>query len=68
MHIYSRIKNILSLSSEKKKSAFLSGDIASGILPIKNEQIGASKNRVSRLTNILRRKRYSEKKHVFIPV
>jgi len=61
MHIYSRIKNILSLSSEKKKSAFLSGDIASGVLPIKNEQIGAQKNRVSSLKNILRRKRYSEK-------
>jgi len=61
MHIYSRIKNILSLSSGKKKSAFQSRDIASGILPIKNEQIGAQKSRVSSLKNMLRRKGYSEK-------
>lgn len=61
MHIYSRIKNILSLSSEKKKSTFLSGDIASGALPVKNEQVGGQKNRVSSLKNILRRKRFSEK-------
>ena len=61
MHIYSRIKNILSLSSEKKKSTYLSGDISSGVLPIKNEQIGAQKNGVSRLKNILRRKRFSDK-------
>lgn len=60
MQIYSRIKNILSLSSEKKKSTYLSGDIASGVLPIKNEQIGAQKNRVSSLKNILRRKTFSE--------
>jgi len=61
MHIYSRIKNILSLSSEKKKSTYLSGDISSGVLPVKNEQIGAQKNRMSSLKNILRRKNYSEK-------
>lgn len=61
MHIYSRIKNILSLSSEKKKNTYLSGDIASGVLPVRNEQIGGAKNRVSRLKSILRRKRYSEK-------
>ena len=61
MHIYSRIKNILSLSSGKKKSTFLSGDIESGILPVKNEQIGAPKNRVSSLKNMLRKNGYSEK-------
>lgn len=61
MHIYSRIKNILSLSSEKKKNTYLSGDIASGVLPVRNEQIGGAKNRVSRLKSILRRKRYSDK-------
>lgn len=61
MQIYSRIKNILSLSTGMKKSTYLSGDIASGVLPVKNEQIGVQKNRASSLKNILRRKGYSEK-------
>ena len=61
MHIYSRIKKILTLSSNKKKSSFLSGEISCGGLPTRNGQFGTEKSRVAILKSLLKKKKVSEK-------
>ncbi|MFT5699685.1 MAG: hypothetical protein ACI8ZB_002546 [Desulforhopalus sp.] len=56
MHIYSRIKKTLTLSPEKKRRTFLSGDISLRGVPTKNGQLRTSRNWVALFTRFIRRK------------
>ena len=56
MDIYSRIKKILTLSFDKKRSSYLSGEISRGGLPTQNGQYGTEKNRIALVKRFLRKK------------
>lgn len=60
MHIYSQIKKILTLSFEKKKSTYLSGDISLQGVATTKRQFRTKKNRLSIIKHLFRRKNKPE--------
>jgi len=61
MGIYSRIKNILSFSTETKKSNYQSGDISLAGVPTKNDQFTSSKARLSLVRRFIRQKNQTDR-------
>lgn len=59
MSMYTRIKNILSLSTETKKSAYQRKDFSLGKVPTKKGQLATSTGRLSFLNRYMKKRRYA---------